>query len=238
MWPRANSPRTTQCWSSAWSASPSGSAARSRRRRRRGRSCDLRARNDARRHRLAKTGSSMQQRALGNSGLIVSAVGLGGNNFGGRLDLAATRAVVHKALDLGVTLIDTADVYGNKGGSESYLGEVLGARRKEIVLATKFGLPTDAEGELKGASRAYIMQAVEASLERLRADWIDLEQLPRPARLTPIEETLRALDDLVRQGKVRHIGCSNLGAAQIMEAQEVSARHQLAAFVTCQDEYS
>jgi aryl-alcohol dehydrogenase-like predicted oxidoreductase len=180
----------------------------------------------------------MQRRPLGSSGLKVSAVGLGGNNFGGRLDLAATRAVVHKALDLGITLFDTADVYGNKGGSENYLGEVLGARRKEIVLATKFGLPMDAAGLLKGASRRYIMQAVEASLKRLRTDWIDLYQLHRPDPLTPIEETLRALDELVRQGKVRHVGCSNLSAAQVVAAREVAARHGLAAFISCQDEYS
>ncbi len=180
----------------------------------------------------------MQLRPLGSSGLKVSAVGLGGNNFGGRLDLAATRAVVHKALDLGITLFDTADIYGNKGGSECYLGEVLGVRRKEIVLATKFGLPIDAAGLLKGASRRYILQAVEASLKRLRTDWIDLYQLHRPDPLTPIEETLRALDELVRQGKVRHVGCSNLSAAQVVAAREVAARHDLAAFISCQDEYS
>jgi aryl-alcohol dehydrogenase-like predicted oxidoreductase len=120
---------------------------------------------------------AMQQRPLGTSGLMVSAVGLGGNIFGGRLDLTATRAVVHKALDLGVTLIDTADVYGNKGGSESYLGEVLGPRRKDIVLATKFGLPMDAAGKLKGASRAYIMQAGRAARPR------GVRDLPRRIQL-------------------------------------------------------
>jgi aryl-alcohol dehydrogenase-like predicted oxidoreductase len=180
----------------------------------------------------------MQQRPLGNSGLKVSAVGLGGNNFGGRIDLEATRRVVHRALDLGVTLIDTADAYGNKGGSEECLGQCLGPRRKDVVLATKFGLPMDAAGLLKGASRRYIMLAVEASLKRLRTDWIDLYQVHRPDRQTPIEETLGALDDLVRQGKVRHVGCSNFGAAQVAEAQAAAARLGVTAFISCQDEYS
>jgi aryl-alcohol dehydrogenase-like predicted oxidoreductase len=178
----------------------------------------------------------MQLRKLG--GLDVSAVGLGGNNFGGRMDLEATRRVVHKALDLGITFFDTADAYGNRGGSEDYLGRVLGDRRKGIVLATKFGLPMDQTGELKGASRSYIVRAVEASLKRLRTDWIDLYQLHRPDPLTPIEETLRALDDLVRQGKVRRIGCSNLDATEVIAAQEAAARYGLATFVSCQDEYS
>src|SRR5438105_11699540 len=105
----------------------------------------------------------MQKRKLGNSTLEVSVVGLGGNNFGGRIDFAAAKAVVHRALDLGVNLIDTADSYGNKGGSEEALGQILGARRKDIVLATKFGLPMDEAGKLKGASRAYVVRAVEAS---------------------------------------------------------------------------
>jgi len=182
--------------------------------------------------------AALAARPLGTSGLKVSAVGLGGNNFGGRIDLAATRRVVHKALDLGITLIDTADVYGNRGGSETCLGQVLGERRKDVVLATKFGLPMDAAGKLAGASRRYIVQAVEASLKRLRTDWIDLYQLHRPDSATPIEETLRALDDLVCQGKVRHVGCSNLDAAQVMAAQDTATRAGLTAFATCQDEYS
>src|SRR5580704_10932427 len=157
----------------------------------------------------------MQRRKLGNSGPDVSLVGLGTNNFGGRIDLAASRLVVDKALDLGVTFIDTADAYGNKGGSEEVLGNVLGARRKNIVLATKFGLPMDNAGKLRGASRRYIVTAVEASLRRLKTDWIDLYQLHRPDAQTPIEETLRALDDLVKAGKVRFIGCSNFSATQL-----------------------
>jgi aryl-alcohol dehydrogenase-like predicted oxidoreductase len=178
----------------------------------------------------------MLKRRLGSSPLEVSIVGLGGNNFGGRIDFAATNRVVHKAIELGINLIDTADSYGNKGGSEEWLGEILGEKRNQIVLATKFGLPVD--GETGGASRGYIMRAVEASLRRLRTHWIDLYQLHRPDPQTPIEETLRALDDLVRQGKVRFIGCSNLSAQQVVEAQATAGRHGLTSFVSCQDEYS
>ncbi|MCL4767842.1 MAG: aldo/keto reductase [Hyphomicrobiaceae bacterium] len=180
----------------------------------------------------------MEQRNLGPSGLLVSAVGLGCNNFGGRIDLEASRAVVHKALDLGITLLDTADVYGDKGGSETALGEILGARRKDIVLATKFGMPMDAGRGLTGASRRYIVTAVEASLRRLKTDWIDLYQLHQPDPRTPIEETLRALDDLVRQGKVRYVGCSNMPAWQVADALWTSRHRNLASFVSCQDEYS
>lgn len=182
------------------------------------------------------------QRTLGRSGLQVSVVGLGANNFGGRLDLAASRAVIERALDLGITLIDTADVYGEqdgrRGGSEQVLGEVLGERRRRVVLATKFGNPFDAEGRLRGASRRYIVQAVEASLRRLKTDWIDLYQLHRPDPLTPIDETLRALQDLVAAGKVRYIGASNLPAWQVAQAQAVA--HELGSerFVSSQDEYS
>jgi aryl-alcohol dehydrogenase-like predicted oxidoreductase len=167
-------------------------------------------------------------------------VGLGCNNFGGRMDLAATRAVVDKAIDLGITLFDTADAYGdpNKGGSEDALGQILGARRKGIVLATKFGLPMDAAGSMKGASRRYVMQAVEASLRRLRTDWIDLYQVHQPDSATPIEETLRALQDLIQQGKVRHIGCSNFSAAQIDEARACAKDKELTPFISCQDQYS
>jgi aryl-alcohol dehydrogenase-like predicted oxidoreductase len=177
-------------------------------------------------------------RNLGASGLRVSLVGLGCNNFGGRVDLEGSRQVVHRALDRGITLFDTADMYGNRGGSEQYLGQILGDRRKDIVLATKFAMPMDDAETLKGASRRYIMSAVEASLKRLRTDWIDLYQQHRPDPLTPIEETLRALDDLVHQGKVRYVGCSNLPAWQVMEAQWTAHHLGLHAFVSCQDEYS
>src|SRR5437016_4121002 len=180
----------------------------------------------------------MQIRNLGRSGLQVSLVGLGCNNFGGRLDLAATRKVVHRALDLGITLFDTADIYGERGRSEEYLGESLGDRRKDIVLATKFGMAMDDAGTRKGASRRYILSAVEASLRRLKTDWIDLYQLHQPDPLTPIEETLRALDDLIRQGKARYVGCSNLPAWQVVEALWTAEQLELHAFISCQDEYS
>jgi aryl-alcohol dehydrogenase-like predicted oxidoreductase len=180
----------------------------------------------------------VQQRKIGRSDLTVSVVGLGCNNFGGRIDLDATRRVVHKALDLGITLFDTADVYGERGGSETCLGQILGPRRKDILLASKFGLPMDDDGRMRGASRAYVMSAVEASLKRLRTDWIDLYQLHRPDPKTPIEETLRALDDLVRQGKVRYLGCSNLPAWQVVEAQWTARHNGLNAFVSSQNEYS
>jgi aryl-alcohol dehydrogenase-like predicted oxidoreductase len=180
----------------------------------------------------------METRNLGTSGLRVSAVGLGCNNFGGRIGLDESRAVVHRALDLGITLFDTADTYGNRGGSEDCLGQVLGDRRKDIVLATKFGLPMDEAKILSGASRRYIMTAAEASLRRLRTDWIDLYQLHTPDALTPIEETLRALDDLIRQGKVRYVGNSNFAAWQAVAADWTARHHDLDRFVSCQNEYS
>jgi aryl-alcohol dehydrogenase-like predicted oxidoreductase len=180
----------------------------------------------------------MQKRKLGSTGPEVSIVGLGGNNFAHRIDFEASRLVVEKALDLGITLIDTADNYGNKGGSEEFLGRILGSRRKDVVLATKFGLQMDDDGKLRGASRRYAMQAVEASLRRLKTDWIDLYQVHFPDPRTPIEETLRALDDLVKSGKVRFIGCSNFAAGQLEEAMGVSRQHRLSSFVTCQDEYN
>jgi aryl-alcohol dehydrogenase-like predicted oxidoreductase len=180
----------------------------------------------------------MDYRTLGASKLFVSAVGLGCNNFGIRCDFEQTRAVVHKALDLGITLFDTADSYGRRGGSETLLGQILGPRRKEVVLATKFGTAMDDTGALKGASCRYIMTAVEASLRRLQTDWIDLYQLHHVDPATPIEETLRALDDLVRQGKVRHVGSSNFSGKQVTEAHQVARRADLHAFVSAQNEYS
>ncbi len=180
----------------------------------------------------------MDVRNLGRSGLRVSAIGLGCNNFGGRIDLDATRAVVTKALDLGITLFDTADVYGERGGSETALGQVLGDDRKRIVLATKFGMAMDDSGELEGGSRRYVSAAIDASLRRLRTDWIDLYQLHRADPRTPIAETLRALEDLTRAGKIRYYGCSNLPAWQVVEAHWTAKTLNLAGFVSCQDEYS
>ncbi|MGC2201886.1 MAG: aldo/keto reductase [Stellaceae bacterium] len=181
----------------------------------------------------------MEQRTLGKSGLLVSLVGLGCNNFGGRIDFEATKKVVHKALDLGITFFDEADTYGDpRGSSETVLGQILGDRRKDIVLATKFARPMDGSGRLQGASRRYIMAEVEASLKRLKTDWIDLYQQHQPDPLTPIEETLRALDDLVQQGKVRYIGCSTLPAWQVVEAQWTAKHLGLHQFISCQEEYN
>jgi aryl-alcohol dehydrogenase-like predicted oxidoreductase len=180
----------------------------------------------------------MQIRNLGRSGLRVSAVGLGCNNFGQRTDLETSRRVIHKALDLGITLFDTADIYAGMGGSEAVLGTVLGDRRKDIVLATKFSKPMATDGTKQGASRRYIMEAVEASLRRLKTDYIDLYQQHDYDPLTPLEETLRALDDLIRQGKVRYIGNSNFPAWRIAEAEFTARAMNSSRFVSCQDEYS
>ena len=180
----------------------------------------------------------MQIRNLGASGLRVSAVGLGCNNFGQRTDLETSRKVIHRAIDLGITLFDTADIYAGMGGSETVLGAVLGDRRKDIVLATKFSKPMATDGTKQGASRRYIMAAVEASLRRLRTDYIDLYQQHDYDPLTPIEETLRALDDLIRQGKVRYIGNSNFPAWRIAEAEFTARAMATNKFISCQDEYS
>jgi aryl-alcohol dehydrogenase-like predicted oxidoreductase len=180
----------------------------------------------------------MEIRNLGGSGLRVSAVGLGCNNFGQRIDLEASRPVIHKAIDLGITLFDTADIYSNMGGSETVLGAVLGDRRKDIVLATKYSKPMAEDGTKQGASRRYIMNAVEASLKRLKTDYIDLYQQHDYDPLTPIEETLRALDDLVHQGKVRYIGNSNFPAWRVAEAEYVARAMNVSRFISCQDEYS
>ena len=179
-----------------------------------------------------------QYRTLGHSGLKVSSVGLGTNNFGGRLDLDASRLVIHKALDLGINFFDTADIYGNKGGSETILGKVLGEKRKDIIIATKFGNAVDDEGKLKGASRRYIFSAIEASLTRLNTDWIDVYQIHRPDPDTPIEETIRALDDLITQGKVRYLGLSNFAPWQIVEAQLIAESLGAHRFISTQDQYS
>lgn len=180
----------------------------------------------------------MQIRNLGGSGLRVSVVGLGCNNFGQRTDPEASRKVIHKAIDLGVTLFDTADIYAGRGASEEVLGNVLSDRRKDIVLATKFSKAMSDDGTKQGASRRYIMSAVEASLRRLKTDYIDLYQQHDYDPLTPIEETLRALDDLVRQGKVRYIGNSNFPAWRIAEAELTARQMNVNRYVSCQDEYS
>ena len=179
----------------------------------------------------------MNKRRLGNSELEVSEIGLGCNNFGyvKALDVNETRRIVHRAFDCGINFLDTSDSYGH---SEEFLGHILGSHRSRIVLATKFGSQLDTEGKKKGASQRYIFSAVEASLSRLKTDWIDLYQLHRPDPETPIEETLRALSTLVHQGKVRYIGCSNLSAEQLLEAHETAHLLGLSQFVSSQDEYS
>lgn len=180
----------------------------------------------------------MEYRKLGDSGLQVSLVGLGCNNFGMRCDAEQTRAVVHRALEEGVSLFDTADIYGNRGGSEELLGKALGKRRGEVVIATKFGYPMGDGPYQRGASRRYIMAAVEASLGRLGTDYIDLYQIHVPDPATPQEETLRALDDLVRAGKVRYIGSSNFAAWQLADAIWIARANGLASYVAAQNQYN
>ena len=183
----------------------------------------------------------MRYRSLGNSGLVVSVAGLGGNNFGRRLDVDATRAVVDAALDAGITLLDTAESYG-AGRSEEFLGEVLAGRRDQVVLATKFGhrgadMGYGAAAGAKGG-RGYIMRAVEQSLRRLRTDYIDLYQIHTPDPATPIEETLTALGDLVAQGKVRYLGHSNFAGWQLAEAAGAARELGTTGFVSAQNHWS
>ena len=188
----------------------------------------------------------MQYRTLGRSGLRVSTIGLGCNNFGREKTPSATQegsnAVISAAIDSGVTLFDTADIYGSKRGlSETLMGVALKSRRSEIVLATKFGMDMEgANGPDWGArgSRRYIRLAVEASLRRLQTDWIDLYQLHAPDPHTPIEETLATLDDLIREGKVRYIGHSNLSGWQIADAEYTAQLHNHPRFISAQNEYS
>lgn len=183
----------------------------------------------------------MEFRRVGNSGLVVSAVGLGTNNFGTKLDLAQTREVVEAALENGITLFDTSDSYGT---SEERLGEILEGRRDDVIIATKFGSDVRKRGLSNGAdwgargSRRYLIRAVESSLRRLRTEWIDLYQLHWPDPATPIEETLSTLDDLVRAGKVRYIGSSNLRGWQVADAEWTARTRRLQRFVSAQNEYS
>jgi aryl-alcohol dehydrogenase-like predicted oxidoreductase len=179
----------------------------------------------------------MRYRQLGESGLTVSVIGLGGNNFGGRIGLEQTRGVVDAALDSGVTLIDTADIYGNRGGSEKLLGQVLAGRREHVVLATKFGMDMG-EGTVARGSRKYIRRAVEGSLHRLQTDYIDLYQYHEPDGLTPLEETLATLNDLVTEGKVRYIGSSNFAGWQISDADWITTVQHRARFVSAQNHYN
>lgn len=184
----------------------------------------------------------MRYRSLGDSGLQVSVVGVGANNFGRDTDTDGTRQVIDAALDAGITLFDTSDTYGAEpGGSETAMGEVLGRRREDIVLATKFGMDMKGtNGPDWGArgSRRYIRTAVEASLRRLRTDWIDLYQYHRPDGITPVEETLSALDELVAEGKVRYVGSSNFAAWQVVEADFLARDAGANRFISAQNHYS
>ena len=184
----------------------------------------------------------MTYRRLGSSGLAVSEVGIGCNNFGRRIDAAASKAVVDAAIDCGITLFDTADVYGDPpGASEEYLGAALKGRRDDVVVATKFGSPmgggNGADWDSRG-SRRYIAKAVESSLRRLGTDYIDLYQLHQPDPDTPIAETLSALDDLVRAGKVRYVGSSNFTGWRVADAAWTARSAHTTAFISAQNEYS
>src|SRR6478736_986774 len=182
----------------------------------------------------------MTYRQLGDSGLTVSTVGIGCNNFGRRLDQDGTNAVVRQALDSGITLFDTADIYG-QGASEEMLGLALGSERENVVVATKFGMDMQgANGPDWGVrgSRRYVRKAVDASLRRLGTDWIDLYQLHDPDPRTPIEETLAALHELVVEGKVRYIGSSNFAGWQVVDADWVAGSAAQTAFVSAQNKYS
>lgn len=179
----------------------------------------------------------MEYRKLGNSGLMVSEIGLGGNPFGQFVDEVNSIAVINHALDMGVTFIDTADLYG-AGKSEEIIGKALKKKRSQVILATKFGVPIGKGPNKGGGSRYYIMKALEASLRHLQTDYIDLYYLHLPDPSTPIEETLRALDDLVRAGKVRYIGCSNLYAWELSDALWTSKTKGLALFVVIEVRYN
>ncbi|WP_153397546.1 aldo/keto reductase [Ornithinicoccus halotolerans] len=179
-------------------------------------------------------------RPLGNSGLMVSTVGIGCNAFGRRIDVDTVQQVVDTAIEEGVTFFDTADVYG-QGASEELLGRALGSRRDDVVVATKFGMDMQgANGPDWGArgSRRYVRRAVEASLRRLGTDWIDLYQLHRPDPVTPIEETLAALHELVQEGKVRYVGSSNLAGWQVIDADWTARTSGYTPFVSAQNKYS
>lgn len=179
----------------------------------------------------------MEYRRLGNSGLKVSAVGLGGNNFGWWADEQVSIPVIHHAIDLGVNFIDTADVYA-RGQSEEFVGKAIKGKRTNLVIATKFANPMGDGPNERGGSRRYIMQAVDASLKRLKTDYIDLYQMHIPDPTTPMGETLRTLDDLIQAGKVRYIGCSNFAAWQMCEAIWISRANNFTTFVSTQPMYN
>jgi aryl-alcohol dehydrogenase-like predicted oxidoreductase len=179
----------------------------------------------------------MEYRQLGRSGVRVSAIGVGCNQFGNRVDLEGTKAIVHAALDAGINFFDTADTYGNRGGSEEHLGQALKGQWDQVVLATKVRSRVGEGPNDEGASRYHIMAGVEASLRRLQTDHIDLYQIHSFDPTTPLEETMRALDDLVRAGKVRYIGASNFLAWHLARANDLAERHGWAPLVSIQPHY-
>jgi aryl-alcohol dehydrogenase-like predicted oxidoreductase len=180
----------------------------------------------------------MRTRTVGSSDLVVPVVGLGCNNFGWRIDAAATRVVVDAAIESGVTFFDTAESYGD-GESEEFIGRALGGRRDQVVIATKFGWGAGSgDNSVARGSAEYIRGAIEGSLRRLGTDYVDLYQYHRPDGVTPIAETLGAMSELVDEGKVRHIGASNLSATQVAEADEVAKELGSARFISAQNEYS
>ncbi|MBI4289312.1 MAG: aldo/keto reductase [Chloroflexi bacterium] len=179
----------------------------------------------------------MEYCKLGNSGLKVSRISLGGNNFGWYADEPASNAVINHALDMGINYIDTADMY-DRGRSEEFIGKAVKGKRSQVIVATKFANPMGDGPNEKGGSRYYVMRAVEASLRRLQTDYIDLYQMHRPDPTTPIEETLGALDDLVRAGKIRYVGCSNFAAWQLSDALWTSKVNRLPSFAIVQTRYN
>ena len=181
----------------------------------------------------------MQFRNVGRSGLRVSTIGLGCNNFGWTIDKDASRPVVHKALDLGITLFDTADYYGSTpGNSEDVLGDLIAGQRDKIVLTTKFGVPLVGADRTPNNSRSFVLNAIEGSLRRLKTDWVDIYMIHWPDASTPMEETLRALDDIISSGKARYIACSNLAPWRIVESKWIAKEISSHGFIAAQDEYN
>ncbi|MDP2744430.1 MAG: aldo/keto reductase [Dehalococcoidia bacterium] len=179
----------------------------------------------------------MEYRRLGNSGLKVSQIGLGGNNFGERADEQTSIGIINHALETGINFLDTADVY-TQGRSEELVGKAVKGKRSQVIIATKFGNPRSVPPNQQGGSRGYVMRAVEASLRRLNTDYIDLYYFHHPDQQTPIQETLRAMDDLVRTGKVRYIGCSNFAGWTLADALATSRAHHLESFIVVQSRYN
>ena len=179
----------------------------------------------------------MEYRKIGNSGLKISEIGLGSNNFGGRANEEASIEVINHALEMGINFIDTAELYA-QGRSEEIVGKAVKGKRSQVIIATKFGYPVNVGPNEQGGSRSYIIRAIDNSLRRLNTDYIDLYYMHHPDSETPIEETLRTLDDLIRIGKVRYIGCSNFAAWQLCDALWTSKLSNLTSFIVVQPRYN